>query len=129
MGPSTKGKGSQGFGAAIETKQHWPSGDIIMQSRRNHLVLVVDDIPDNITMLTAHLRTKGYRTIAANDGIEAIRLTTEEKPDIVMMDINMPRMNGLDACKVLKEQADTKMIPIILVTANSIWTIGWSTLL
>ncbi len=90
-----------------------------MESTRNHLVLVVDDIPDNITMLTAHLRTKGYRTISANDGIEAVKLATNDKPDIIMMDINMPRMNGLDACQQLKERADTKLIPIILVTANS----------
>jgi adenylate cyclase len=84
-----------------------------------HLVLVVDDIPDNVTMLTAHLRARGYNTVSAKDGQEALMVVSENPPDLIMMDINMPVMNGLDACKQLKLQPETKPIPIILVTANS----------
>jgi len=90
-----------------------------MEKSYSHLVLVVDDIQDNVTMLTAHLRTRGYRTVSANNGIEALKMVNQEKPDLIMLDINMPKMNGLDACSQLKQQPDTKMIPIILITANS----------
>jgi adenylate cyclase len=85
----------------------------------NHLILVVDDIPDNVTILTAHLKTVGYKTISGVNGLEAIELANEEEPDLIMLDINMPKMNGLNACSQLKQQENTKMIPIILITANS----------
>lgn len=90
-----------------------------MNDQSKHLVLVVDDIKDNVTMMTAHLRARGYRTTSASDGKQALDLVGQEKPDLIMMDINMPKMNGLEACRQLKQQEETKMIPIILVTANS----------
>ena len=90
-----------------------------MDDQNKHLVLVIDDIKDNVTMLSAHLRARGYRTAAGYNGLEAMELANSEKPDLIMMDINMPKMNGLEACRQLKQQDDTKMIPIILVTANS----------
>ena len=90
-----------------------------MEANNSHLVLVVDDLPDNVTMLCAYLHAKGYETISANDGAAALELANENKPDLVMLDINMPRMTGLEVCKELKQQAETKLIPIILVTANS----------
>ncbi len=90
-----------------------------MKNTTDHLILVVDDIPDNVTMLTAHLRTRGYQTTSANDGIEAIEVVDKEKPDLILLDINMPRMNGLEVCEKLKGDPETESIPIILVTANS----------
>ena len=85
----------------------------------DHLVLVVDDIPDNVTMLAAHLRAKGYRTLKAYSGVEAIKLALTEKPDLIMLDINMPQLSGLDVCSQLKQHPETAMTPIILVTAHS----------
>ncbi len=82
-------------------------------------VLVVDDIQDNVTMLTAHLRAKGYETLAAYNGIEALRIAVKEKPDLIMLDVNMPQLSGLDVCAQLKQHEETKLIPIILVTAHS----------
>ena len=90
-----------------------------MQNNKSHLVLVVDDLPDNVTMLCAYLGTKGYETISANNGLQALELVDKNKPDLVMLDINMPQMTGLEACKELKQNDETKLIPIILVTANS----------
>ena len=90
-----------------------------MENNNNHLVLVVDDLPDNVTMLCAYLHAKGYSTIEANDGLKALELAGKNIPDLVMLDINMPQMTGLEVCKELKQKEETKLIPIILVTANS----------
>ncbi len=83
------------------------------------LILVVDDVRDNVTMLSAHLRTKQYRTLAAYNGAEALRLAINERPDLIMLDVNMPGLSGLDVCSQLKQHPTTAMIPVILVTAHS----------
>ena len=90
-----------------------------MKDTNEHVVLVVDDLPDNVTMLCAYLRTKGYKTISANDGVEALEVANKNNPDLIMLDVNMPRMTGLEVCKELKQQIETATIPVILVTANS----------
>ncbi len=84
-----------------------------------HLILVVDDIRDNVMMLTAHLEVRGYRTLGAYGGVEGLRLAVSELPDLVMLDINMPRMSGLDVCQQLRQRPETEHLPVILVTANS----------
>ncbi len=84
-----------------------------------HRVLVVDDIQDNVTILAAHLKAKGYSTIAAYNGIDALKAAIQEKPDLIMLDINMPQLSGLDVCAQLKQHPDVSHIPIILVTAHS----------
>jgi class 3 adenylate cyclase len=85
----------------------------------DHLVLVVDDYIDNVTMLKAHLKARGYRTIDAHDGAAAIDAARAGEPDLILLDVNMPRMSGLEACATLKDDPKTADIPIILVTANS----------
>ena len=84
-----------------------------------HRILVVDDIHDNVTMLSAHLKAKGYATIPAYNGVDALRLAMQEQPDLIMMDINMPQLSGLDVCAQLKQRPATAHLPIILVTAHS----------
>ncbi len=84
-----------------------------------HRVLVVDDIVDNVTMLAAHLKAKGYETLSAYSGIDALKTAIQEKPDLIMLDINMPQLSGLDVCAQLKQHPDTRLTPIILVTAHS----------
>lgn len=85
----------------------------------HYRILVVDDIRDNVTMLSAHLRAKGYDPIGAYNGIEALRVAVKEKPDLIMLDVNMPQLSGLDVCAQLKQHEVTRTIPIILVTAHS----------
>lgn len=84
-----------------------------------HLVLVVDDHPENVKILCAHLKAKKYRTVAGHNGFEAIALAQQHQPDLALLDVNMPGMDGLNACRHLKENEATAQIPIILVTANS----------
>ncbi len=90
-----------------------------ISSPGNYRILVVDDIPDNVTMLTAHLASKGYQTLKAFNGIQALRIAVKEIPDLIMLDVNMPQLSGLDICAQLKQREETENIPIILVTAHS----------
>ena len=82
-----------------------------------HRILIVDDEPLNIKLLSALLISKGYQVLTAGDGKEAIRKVKNERPDLILLDIMMPGMDGFEATKFLKSDADTKNIPIILVTA------------
>jgi adenylate cyclase len=84
-----------------------------------HTVLVVDDVPTNVKILVAHLEAKGFKTLAAYNGEEAMTMALKHMPDLVMLDVNMPVKNGLEACEELKQNPETMMLPIILVTANS----------
>lgn len=84
-----------------------------------HLVLVVDDIRDNVTIMVAHLKARGYRTLAAYGGADAIHQAQTLAPDLIMLDINMPQVSGLDVCVQLKARPETAAIPIILVTAHA----------
>lgn len=84
-----------------------------------HSILVVDDLEDNVAILAAHLQAKGYRTLTAYDGADALRLAINEQPDLILLDVEMPGLSGLDVCSQLKQRPATSMIPIILVTAHS----------
>ena len=79
-------------------------------------ILVVDDDPHMINIMTAILGKSGYRIFIAQDGSECIEITKKVRADIIIMDIDMPQMNGLEACTILKNAPDTKDIPIIFVT-------------
>lgn len=81
-------------------------------------ILVVDDEPVNLTVLSNHLSANDYRVIRANNGEEAIALFEKEKPDIVLLDIMMPRMSGFEVCRKLREKASLSRLPIIMLTAK-----------
>ncbi|MCE2927972.1 MAG: PleD family two-component system response regulator [Rickettsiales bacterium] len=82
-------------------------------------ILVVDDVPANIKLLEAKLASEYYDVIAAKDGFEAIRETKEKKPDLVLLDVMMPGMDGFETCKKLKEDPEISHIPVVMVTALS----------
>lgn len=84
-----------------------------------HRILVVDDVEDNVALLSAHLVAKGYDVEGAYNGPDALRMAINNPPDLVMLDINMPGLSGLDVCSQLKQHEVTCRIPIILVTAYS----------
>jgi len=83
----------------------------------NSKVLVVDDIALNRKLQQAYLDAVGYDVILAKDGIEALEKIKLETPDLVLLDVMMPRMNGFDVCRELKNGNQTRFIPVILVTA------------
>ncbi len=81
-------------------------------------ILVVDDEIDILTLLQYNLDKAGYRVITAKDGPEAIDLAKREKPDLIILDIMLPSMEGTEVCKTLKRGETTGLIPIIMLTAK-----------
>ncbi|KAA3664208.1 MAG: response regulator, partial [Chloroflexi bacterium] len=80
-------------------------------------VLVVDDNPENRILLTSQLGLEGYRMIQAGGGHEGLEMARLHDPDIILLDVMMPDMNGFEVCKALKQNTETHLIPIIMVTA------------
>lgn len=80
-------------------------------------ILVVDDIPLNRKLQKTYLESVGYQVIIAQDGVEALQRIGEESPDLILLDIMMPNMNGFQVCRRLKGSENTRFVPIILVTA------------
>ncbi|RKY11931.1 MAG: two-component system response regulator [Planctomycetota bacterium] len=80
-------------------------------------VLVVDDNKQNMELLLAYLEDVDCRTVAAANGPEAIDIVEKAPPDLILLDVMMPKMSGFEVCKRLKNDAKTAHIPIIMVTA------------
>ena len=82
------------------------------------LVLVVDDDANLSELVRGALENRGYATAAAHDGLEGVRLAKEKKPHLVILDVNMPRLNGWEALRYLKENPATKDIPVLMLTTE-----------
>src|SRR5580698_7069413 len=82
------------------------------------LVLIVDDSPTELHVMQKALQKHGYRTAAAADGAEGIRMAREMNPDLIFMDVVMPGMNGYQATRTLVSDRRTRAIPIIMVTSK-----------
>ena len=82
------------------------------------LILIVEDNDKNLKLVRDVLQVKGYDTIEAGSAEDGIALAGERKPDLILMDIQLPGMNGIDALKVLRADASTAHIPVIAVTAS-----------
>ena len=80
-------------------------------------VLMVDDNPTNLQVLQATLEGRGYRLLAARDGASALAVATKAMPDLILLDIMMPRMSGFEVCRKLKSDPATRDVPVIMVTA------------
>ena len=80
-------------------------------------VLVVDDNQQNLELLLAYLEEIDCKTIAATNGADAIDITNNTPPDLLLLDVMMPKMSGFEVCRRLKQQQNTADIPIIMVTA------------
>lgn len=80
-------------------------------------VLIVDDEAVNLELVEALIATEGYQILQATDGQMAVKMVQEGRPDIVIMDIVMPRMNGIEACRKIKTNPLSYAIPVIIVTA------------
>jgi adenylate cyclase len=83
------------------------------------LILVVDDVPDNVEVLQMRLESQGYEVATAGDGEEALEKVRELLPDLVLLDIMMPKMDGIETVKRLKSDRLLPFIPVILVTARA----------
>lgn len=81
-------------------------------------VLVVDDLPQNVRLLEAVLSPRGYRVLAAPSGHAALQILATERPDLVLLDILMPDMDGHDVCRRIRQNPDTAFLPVVLITAS-----------
>ena len=88
-----------------------------MNSEESAKILVVDDEPRNVKILQIQLEARGYTVLTAGDGMEALELVTDEPPDLILLDINMPRLNGFEVVKRVRAEKETEFIPIIMITA------------
>ena len=84
---------------------------------RNSTVLIADDTEQNVELLQAYLDELGCRVVTAADGQETLDRVAEAKPDLILLDIMMPRLSGFEVCRKLKGNPATRDIPICMVTA------------
>ncbi len=80
--------------------------------------MIADDEPNQLELLSFNLEQAGFALIRANDGQQAIELVEEEGPDLVILDWMMPHKSGIDVCRTLRKRAETKHLPIILLSAR-----------
>ena len=79
-------------------------------------VLVVDDDAKTVELVKLYLNRDGYRVLTAYDGVEALRLARESRPDLIVLDLMLPSMDGLEVCRTLRDESD---VPIIMLTART----------
>ena len=81
-------------------------------------LLVVDDAPENIQLLDAVFSPRGYAVLSASSGKDALTKATTEDPDLVLLDVLMPEMDGYEVCRRLREEPSTRLLPVIMITAS-----------
>jgi two-component system alkaline phosphatase synthesis response regulator PhoP len=81
----------------------------------NELILVVDDEPKIVSLARDYLVQAGFRVLSAGDGNTALAIARRERPDLVVLDLNLPKLDGLDVCRALRRESD---VPIIMLTAR-----------
>jgi len=96
------------LGAALNTMNH-----------EDYNILVVDDVKENLLLVQRVLSDAYYNILTASDGLSALRLVKEKPVDLILLDIMMPIMSGIDVCKYLKVDPKTQSIPVIFLTANA----------
>ena len=82
-------------------------------------ILYVEDNEDNIFMLKNRLTRAGHTVVIANDGAQGVAMALSERPDMILMDLSLPVLDGWQATRQIKAAADTKHIPVIALTANA----------
>jgi two-component system, cell cycle response regulator DivK len=87
-------------------------------------VLLVEDQLEFAAVQRVHLERNGYRVLTAEDGHQGVRYAREHRPDLILMDFSLPRLDGLHATRALKEDPLTRDIPVIMLTAHGYGTVG-----
>ncbi len=98
------------------------SKDISREGRQiesKFLILVVDDSADNVAMISLDLQQQGYRVVTASNGEDAITVATQTLPNLILMDINLPNLDGLGATRRIRENDSLREVPVIAITAFS----------
>jgi len=97
-----------------------PQKDVPKEGREiqpKFLILVVDDSADNVAMISLYLQTQGYRVVTASNGEDAVTIATSMFPNLILMDINLPTLDGLGATRRIRETDALRDLPIVAITA------------
>lgn len=94
-----------------------PAPDAAAEEMAASSVLIVDDNEQNLELIQAYLEDLGCRIRTARDGLEALKEVEAEQPDIVLLDVMMPRMSGFQSCSRIKANPQTRDIPVVMITA------------
>lgn len=89
------------------------------QKTRHHSLLLVDDDPDILSLLQSQLQDEPFEVFTASEGESALKIVHSHKPDLVVLDVNMPGMSGLEICRALRADKNTADIPIIILSGRS----------
>lgn len=82
-------------------------------------ILIIEDEKDIVKMLDYNLKKEGFKTLSAHNGEDGLDMARKENPDLILLDLMLPEMDGLDVCKAIKNEAKTSHIPIIILTAKA----------
>src|SRR5437764_4048726 len=105
---------SRPYGDKSENKQ-----SAVEETRTMATILVVEDNDENWDMISRRLQRRGYLVVRAADGQEAVEMAARERPDLILMDVSLPVMDGLEATRRIRAQAETQTTPIIALTAHA----------
>jgi DNA-binding response OmpR family regulator len=92
---------------------------MVMTTRTKQRILVVDDEPDTVELIAFNLKNAGYDIITASDGAEALRKARSHEPELIILDLMLPELDGLEVCKLLRANAATAKIPVLMLTAKA----------
>src|SRR5215468_4605291 len=79
-------------------------------------ILVVDDDTKHVRLLEVLLRPRGYKVLTASNGAEALHQVHQERPDLILLDVMMPLVDGFEVCQLLKDNPTTRLIPVVMMT-------------
>lgn len=86
--------------------------------RQDDSVLIVNDVPEQLRLMDSLLRKAGYSVMTAEDGLEAFQVAKRQHPDVVISDVSMPHVNGIEFCRLIRQDSELRSVPILLVSAH-----------
>jgi len=89
----------------------------ISNGHEENSILIVNDVPEQLLLMHGLLRKAGYAVLTAEDGVQALDIARQSHPDLVISDVSMPRMNGLEFCRVLRSDSELRATPVLLISA------------
>jgi two-component system alkaline phosphatase synthesis response regulator PhoP len=90
-----------------------------MENTKGHTILIVDDEPDILEFLSYNVRKEGYKVFTANNGMEALRLVQQINPSLILLDVMMPKMDGIETCQVIRKDLNMVQPIIAFLTART----------
>src|SRR5215831_6570785 len=98
----------------MSNEPDWP----MKQDEHRPEIMVVDDDPDTLSIIVRYIRREGLAVVEVSSGTECLQLARRNPPDVILLDVMMPGMDGFEVCRALKACADTEEIPIMMLTAR-----------